>query len=205
MLKLINYILFFSLTFSSFSQKKWNFLIADILQFRDEINAQYKDSVHSPLTKAVRDQFTTLPFFSIDTNYYIRAKFVKIEKGRVIKMKTSTSRKPTYRVYGKAIFTLRDTNHEILLYQNIELVNKEGFEDFLFFPFNDFTNGGETYGGGRYLDLKIPQNDELILDFNKAYNPYCAYTDGYSCPIPQKENSLQTYIKAGVKYSDEDH
>ena len=78
MLKLINYILFFSLSFSSFSQKKWNFLIADILQFRDEINAQYKDSVHSPLTKAARDQFTTLPFFSIDTNYYIRVLIKRI-------------------------------------------------------------------------------------------------------------------------------
>ena len=203
--KLITYFIFTFLTFYSFGQKKWNFLIADNLQFRDEINSQYKDSIHSPLTEEAREDFTALPFFSIDTNYYIRAKFVKIEKGRVFKMKTSTSRKPTYRVYGKVIFALRDTIHELLVYQNIQLSQKEGFEDFLFLPFNDFTNGNETYGGGRYLDLKIPTSEKLILDFNKAYNPYCAYTVGYSCPIPPKENSLQTYIKAGVKYLEMDH
>ena len=186
---------------SSFSQKKWNFLIADNLQFRDEMNAQYKDSVHSPLSKEQRNEFNALPFFPIDTTYYVTAKFVHIKQGKSFQMLTSTKRKPTYKVYGKVLFTLRDSNFELMVYQNESLIKKEGYENYLFLPFNDFTNGNETYGGGRYLDLKIPTEDKLVLDFNKAYNPYCAYTDGYSCPIPPKENSLQTYIKAGVKYS----
>jgi hypothetical protein len=85
------------------------------------------------------------------------------------------------------------------------LTKKEGYEDFLFLPFNDYTNGNETYGGGRYLDLRIPDGSTIILDFNKAYNPYCAYTDRYSCPVPPKENSITTYIYAGVQFKGEEH
>ncbi|WP_192347263.1 DUF1684 domain-containing protein [Algoriphagus sp. Y33] len=71
----------------------------------------------------------------------------------------------------------------------------------LFLPFTDQTNGGETYGGGRYMGLTIPTGDTIELDFNKAYNPYCAYASGYACPIPPKENDLEVPIRAGVMKS----
>ena len=147
----------------------------------------------------------SIPFFPIDTTYYVVAKFVKIKRGKNFKMQTSTTRQPEYKVYGKAVFTLRDTTYELMIYQNVNLTKKEGYEDFLFLPFNDYTNGNETYGGGRYLDLRIPDGSTIILDFNKAYNPYCAYTDRYSCPVPPKENSITTYIYAGVQFKGEEH
>lgn len=87
------------------------------------------------------------------------------------------------------------------VYQSIALMTKPGFEDHLFIPFTDETNVGETYGGGRYIDLKMGdiQNGMVVLDFNKCYNPYCAYKEGYACPIPPRENSLPIAIPAGEK------
>jgi uncharacterized protein (DUF1684 family) len=78
-------------------------------------------------------------------------------------------------------------------------MQQEGMEDYLFLPFLDETNGFETYGGGRYLDLRIPVGDTIEIDFNTAYNPFCAYNEKYSCPIVPRENYLQTRIEAGVK------
>jgi uncharacterized protein (DUF1684 family) len=75
----------------------------------------------------------------------------------------------------------------------------EGFEDYLFLPFLDDTNGETSYAGGRYLDLRIPKNDLIILDFNETYNPYCAYNERYSCPIVPRENYIPLKIEAGIK------
>ena len=71
----------------------------------------------------------------------------------------------------------------------------------LFLPFTDYTNGEETYGGGRYIDLTIKDihNGMVTIDFNKSYNPYCTYKEGYRCPVPPKANAIKTEIKAGEK------
>ena len=76
---------------------------------------------------------------------------------------------------------------------------KYEYAGFLFLPFKDLTNGKETYGGGRFMDILIPDTDKIILDFNKAYNPYCAFSHRYSCPLPPFENWLKTEIPAGEK------
>ncbi|MCK5678470.1 MAG: DUF1684 domain-containing protein, partial [Flavobacteriaceae bacterium] len=89
------------------------------------------------------------------------------------------------------------------IYQNQKLILTTDYEDYLFLPFTDKTNGESTYGGGRYLDLKIPDGDTTVIDFNKAYNPYCAYNHKYSCPIPPKANQLDVEINAGVKAYEE--
>ena len=73
------------------------------------------------------------------------------------------------------------------------------YENYLFIPFRDITSGDETYGGGRYLDFRIPETDSVTIDFNLSYNPYCAYNHKYSCPIPPAENSLPVKILAGEK------
>jgi uncharacterized protein (DUF1684 family) len=185
---------------SSFAQKNLEEITKANQEYRTELNAQYKDSLHSPLKREARLKFEAFPFYPIDSNYFVVAKFERIEKGKKFKMKTSTSRKPEYKVFGRASFTINDSIHELMIYQNTKLVTREGYEDYLFLPFNDYTNGNETYGGGRYLDVRIPERNTIILDFNKAYNPYCAYTYGYSCPVPPKENSLNIEIKAGIKY-----
>jgi uncharacterized protein len=86
------------------------------------------------------------------------------------------------------------------VYQYMKLINVEKYKNDLFLPFTDLTTGKQTHGGGRFLDLKIPDNDEIIIDFNKAYNPLCAYGNPkYSCPIPPKENYLEIKIKAGER------
>ncbi len=75
------------------------------------------------------------------------------------------------------------------------------YKDHLFLPFTDLTSGEESYGGGRYIDLETTGiiNNRLVIDFNKAYNPYCTYSDGYNCPIPPRENDLPVAIRAGEK------
>ena len=82
----------------------------------------------------------------------------------------------------------------------MDLIKSTEYKDYLFIPFTDATNGAETYEGGRYIDLTIPATDKITLDFNKAYHPYCAYTDGYNCPIPPQENHVPVRIEAGVRF-----
>lgn len=92
--------------------------------------------------------------------------------------------------------------YSLKVYQSQDLIKSRDLK-IIFLPFRDATNEKETYGGGRYIDLKIPEKDNLIIDFNKAYNPYCAYNAfDYNCPIVPVENKLPVEIRAGVKYDD---
>src|SRR5690606_21025371 len=117
----------------------------------------------------------------------------------IFEMPTTTERKPKYKKYGELTFVLLADTLKLSIYQNIGLITKPGYENYLFLPFKDLTNGKESYGGGRYLDLRIPQDSTLVLNFNLAYNPYCAYNHHYSCPIPPYENHLNVEIPVGVK------
>lgn len=173
--------------------------IREIMLFRTQINISYKDSAESPLLKEDLMQFSSLAFFPIDLSYRVMAKLYKDTSSVSFDMKTSTARKPKYRKYGDLEFVIKNQTFRIPVYQNSELTQKPEYQDYLFFPFTDLTNENETYGGGRYLDLKIPLTDNLILDFNQCYQPYCAYNHKYSCPIPPSENFINFPIKAGVK------
>ena len=84
-------------------------------------------------------------------------------------------------------------------YQGEALSKTDEYKDYLLIPFTDTTNGKETYGGGRYIDFAIPASEMVTLDFNLAYNPSCAYSSRYSCPIPPRENRLKAEIRAGEK------
>ncbi len=114
-------------------------------------------------------------------------------------MKTTGTRLPEYVKYGELIFLLNENEFKLNLYQNVELIKKEGYADYLFLPFSDLTCGKESYLGGRYIDMRIPKGDKVTIDFNKAYNPYCAYNHKYSCPIVPLDNDLEIEILAGVK------
>ena len=129
----------------------------------------------------------------------MNAEFTRTPNEEPFKMKTTTDRRPIYVKYGQLSFNLKGENYQLNIYQNQGLIEKEGYEDYLFLPFLDETNGLESYGGGRYIDARIPQGDSMLIDFNKSYNPYCAYNDKYSCPIAPRENYLKTRIEAGVK------
>jgi len=76
---------------------------------------------------------------------------------------------------------------------------REGGRETLFIPFKDATSGKETYGAARYLEIEETEVGIFLVDFNKAYNPYCAYSEAYSCPFPPRENWLEVAIKAGEK------
>ncbi|MDB5268312.1 MAG: hypothetical protein JWP58_1352 [Hymenobacter sp.] len=172
-----------------------------VLEFQTALNKEFRDPQESPLTAAEQKTFTTLPFFPIEYSYYVEATLVRDSTAQPFAMETSTARRPLYRKYGELRFVLNGQPQHLSIYQNQELLKKPGFEDYLFVPFTDLTNGHGSYGGGRYIDLRIPAagTKTLALDFNRAYNPSCAYNHGYSCPVPPAENRLSIAIPAGVR------
>ena len=168
-------------------------------EFQREINADYKDASKSPLKEKDRKNFEGLDFFKFDSTFVVKANFKRTPNEKTFKMKTTTDRKPIYVKYGELTFNLKGETFKLNIYQNQGLIENEGFENYLFLPFLDETNGLESYGGGRYIDARIPEGDIMEIDFNTAYNPYCAYNDKYSCPIVPRRNYLKTRIEAGVK------
>jgi len=173
--------------------------LADILTFQKELNEEFKNPEESPLPDRYRKNFETLDFFAPDTAYVVEARFVRTPESLPFLMSTTTDRKSKEVVYGIAHFELNGKKRQLEIYQNQELMQQEEFRDYLFLPFTDDTNDKETYAGGRYIDLRIPESDMIQIDFNKAYNPYCAYNKKYSCPIVPSVNALDTEVRAGVK------
>lgn len=168
-------------------------------EYQANLNTQFKDPEKSPLTIEDRKQFEKLDFFTIDTAFVVVAQFVRTPSEAPFAMPTTTDRAPIYVKFGELYFNLKNKDFKLNVYQNQELISDPEYYDYLFIPFTDNTNGVESYGGGRYLDFRIPTVSTVVLDFNKAYNPYCAYNGRYSCPIPPAENNLDIEISAGVK------
>lgn len=160
------------------------------------MDAEYADSTTSPLRPEDRAHFDHLARFARDSSYCVQARFTPVKDAEPFTMRTSTARLPMFKTHGTLLFTLKGVEYMVSVYQ--DAVPDPRYPGYLFLPFTDLTNGDQTYGAGRYLDLKAPLADTVILDFNKAYNPYCAYNDKYSCPIPPSENHLPTTVKAGV-------
>lgn len=173
--------------------------LADIIKFQKKMNGEFRDPETSPLPDRYRKDFDGLDFFDPDTTFRIMAKFKRTPEALPFLMPTTTERQSEEVVYGVLEFRLYGRSHKLEVYQNQELKEQEQYKDYLFLPFADLTNGEETYGGGRYLDLSIPVGDSILIDFNKAYNPYCAYNPKYSCPLVPKQNRLDVAVKAGVK------
>lgn len=173
--------------------------IAGVLEFQKNLNAEFKNPEQSPLPDRFRSNFETLEFFPPDTNYIVTADLVRTANALPFLMPTTTGRTSEEVVYGILKFEIQGKEHSLEVYQNPELITEEGFEDYLFLPFTDATNGNETYGGGRYLDLRVPETAKIVLDFNRAYNPYCAYNKKFSCPLVPAVNNLDIAIYAGVK------
>ncbi|WP_221408884.1 DUF1684 domain-containing protein [Ohtaekwangia koreensis] len=173
--------------------------IKEITEHRKKQEGEFRDPAKSPLDKKDRRKFKGLNYYPIDLNYRVKATFVKNEKPVLFKMKTTTSRLPDYVKYGDIYFLLDGEDYKLEVYQSPDLLKRPGFEDYLFIPFTDETNGKDTYDVGRYLEFHIPVSEEVTLDFNQCYNPYCSYSDKYSCPIPPEANHLPLEIKAGEK------
>lgn len=187
-------ILFTTASAFSFAQLSEN----EILEKRKEHLAHLRDSSTHLLTVEEIGEFQGLDYFKVKPDFQITATFKK-SKGKKFEMPTSTDRTPIYRRYGYVYFEINGKKQQLEVYQNIALTKKKEYRDYLFIPFRDATSGKETYGGGRYLDFKIPKGQDALIDFNLSYNPYCAYSYRYSCPIPPKQNTLDVKVSAGEK------
>ncbi len=174
------------------NRKRYN---NDLTPFQREINDFFKDASVSPLKKRDLKNFRGLDFFTYDSTYLVTAKLTKTPKEKPFMMLTTTDMVVEYIKYGTVSFELLDNQYSLDIYKNLEDPNER---DNLFLPFLDDTNGNQSYGGGRYINLSIPQGENLIIDFNSAFNPYCVYDEKYSCPIVPRENYLPLEIKAGV-------
>lgn len=185
------------------AQKKASKEIQDIKKFQKTLNAEYLNPKETPLRGENLARFKEHPFFPVDLKYRVTAKFSRTEDSQPFELPTSSGKTKSYQEYGKAIFELDGKSYTLTLYQSLDLIKQEKYKDYLFLPFRDATNEKETYGGGKYMDLKIPKGNTIILDFNRSYQPYCAYNAyDYNCPIVPEENKLPIEIRAGVMYQD---
>lgn len=188
-----------------------NYFLAFLLLLPPVLFAQksYEDSMKVFLNKYVQthevvkdEDRKALQFYPVDKNYRVVATFTKSTDNKWITFPTSGKITKVYKVYGILSFAIHGKPLRLNVYQSQELMLNEEYKNYLFLPFTDFTTGDETYEGGRYLDLSTTdiQNNTLVVDFNKAYNPYCAYVSGkYNCPIPPGANALPIAIRAGEK------
>ncbi len=167
-------------------------------EFRARKDDFFKHDWQSPLTPDQRQQFTGLKYFPENSKLQIITPIEEYADKVPITMTTSTGSAREFLKYGHFTFHVEDEVVTLQVYQDAE-------EGSFFLPFVDATAPEETYGAGRYLEIEPMGNGKSLIDFNYAYNPYCAYNDRFSCPIPPKENRLQVRIEAGEKKYDEDH
>lgn len=170
----------------------------ELAHFRNEIDQFMGFHPQSPLDHNQREQFEGLDYFEPNEDLIMVLsveKFASTEP--MIEMETSTGEQRPYRRYGRITFKVNGESASLTIYSDFY-----GQEFFL--PFRDATSGSETYGAGRYLDNHRPGlvdlgNGRVKIDFNYSYNPYCAYSEAYSCPLPPRENWLSVPIRAGEK------
>lgn len=167
-------------------------------RYIDSIKSYQKEYVDSHEVVKGKDR-KYFRFFPISQTNRVTCRFEKINDSIGFTMKTSAgTEKPFFR-YGRLYFTLNDKACELVVYKSGGQLKDPKYKDYLFIPFFDETTGDESYGSGRYIDIVTGDivDNKLILDFNKAYNPYCAYTTGFKCPIPPRENRLMVAVRAG--------
>jgi uncharacterized protein (DUF1684 family) len=170
--------------------------LQSIQQVRRDKNREFKGR-NSPLNHDIRPKFDSLDYFPANPDFKFLADLEVYENPETYPMQMTGGEPEAYLKFGKATFEVDDKPYELTLFKK---VNEEG-QPKLFVPFTDKTNGFETYGGGRFIDVPMPGPNAagIEVDFNKAYNPFCAYNHEYNCPVPPKENRLEIKIPAGEK------
>ena len=171
---------------------------AEILDYRVSYQEDFRNNPKAPINP---ENLIFMDFYDPDISFRVKAKVKPSENAEPFEIPTSSGKTKTFQSFAIATFKMNGKKHQLTLYRNLTLGNNPIYQYHLFLPFKDLTNGSETYGGGRYLDVSMTdiKGKKLIIDFNKAYNPYCSYSAGYNCPIPPKENHLETAITAGEK------
>lgn len=201
MQKLVLITFFLSIVFCLHAQTD-SFHIKDSKAYQVQLNKEFADPETSPLLSEDLKDFQSLDFFPVNKDLIVTADFIRTPGQMPFQMPTTTGRLPVYEKYGEAHFILEGKQVILEIFQSHDLRETEEYKDYLFMPFTDLTNGEETYGGGRYLGLTIPEGDSIVINFNKAYNPYCAYNGKYSCPRVPVQNHIDAEITAGVKAFD---
>lgn len=195
----IKAILLIACAFSLFSCTSGDDYKSRIKKTRMEKRKHFKYADASPLTNEQKKDFKKLNYFKIDTQYKVKANVERLSDPDTFRMAYKNGESQAYIRFARLQFNLKGKHTKLIAYRNVD-DRKRSSQNPLFIPFYDATNGKSTYGGGRYLDIKMDQlGKSVTLDFNKAYNPYCAYNDGYACPVPPKENRLKMPVKAGEK------
>lgn len=170
-----------------------------ILQYRAEKKMELISPPRGPLT--VQDT-SLVDYFPIQSEWVKVAHFTATPEERMFDLPTYSGITRPYLKYGYLEFKHGERSYRLYVYRNLQLAQKPEYRDYLFLPLTDATTGESTYGGGRYMDLRmgdIREDKTVIIDFNKLYNPWCAYSDGFNCPIPPQENSLDLAITAGER------
>lgn len=170
--------------------------IKGLLVERANKDAQFNNAQDSPIKEEERTDFEGLVYFEPNIQYITKAKYVEASGSDTLSLMTTSGAERKMIVAGAFQFKLQEVSHRLIAYRYLDASIKE-----LFIPFKDLTSGAETYGGGRYMDIEVNPNslEEIRLDFNKAYNPYCVYNENFVCPIPPKDNNLLIEIRAGEK------
>lgn len=192
----------FCLAFADLAAAQTYYGSTDLKVFRDGRDKEFRDKKESPLKAEDFAKFQGLNYFPVDSRFRVTAEFTRTPSEKYFQMPTSSGITKKFVKFGILKFRLGGKALRLSVYQiDKEILAKfPEYADLLFVPFKDLTSRTQTYGGGRYIDIKTPTGLKLILDFNLAYNPNCAYGgDKYNCPIPPRENSLQIAITAGEK------
>lgn len=171
---------------------------AELTKHRENYKAAFINDKNAPLKEK---DLQHLHFFEADSTYQITANVSLLKNQKPFQMPTYDGTSKEFIRYAKVNFKLNGKDLELTLYRNMGLMINPVYKNSLFLPFTDESTGATTYGGGRYidLDLRAIKNNKITIDFNKAYNPYCAYSDGYRCPVPPEENDMPVSILAGEK------
>lgn len=169
--------------------------------YLDSLQNWRKDYIETHGALRTPEQKSFLRFYPLDASYRVLSTFEKETDSSWFKVPTAGTISQICRKYGRLTFTVHDTTLHLVLYQIQSLMGKEDTKNVLFIGFTDQTSAVDTYGAGRYIDCIIGEihGGTLLLDFNKSYNPYCAYMTGYNCLIPPRENDLPVAILAGEK------
>lgn len=168
-----------------------------VMEWRKERDQFFKTHQRSPLTPAEKVRFRGLKYYPFDPKYVFSSQIERYNfhinnPKYYATFLTNKGTNKRYIRYGKLQFRLNEKDYTIEAYKSI-------LSDMLFIPFKDVTNGKETYEGGRYIDAEILPGYRMVLDFNMAYHPSCAYNEKFICALPPKENMLGIEIKAGEK------
>ena len=166
----------------------------ELERFRKNKDEFFRTDHHSPLTPEQKQNFSGLKYFPENPDLDLTVEVERFDKGDMVKIQTNTGDVQTYERFGRFEFVLEGEEASLTIYSN-----EYGF----FLPFADSLAGEETYGAGRYLEPEELPDGRFKVDFNQAYNPYCAYNPNWSCPLTPFENRLKVPIQAGEKVFEE--